>query len=83
MQQEEDLGYNKYILHKKKLFQYQVDLLKDTSLSSTKINLVLIDDVVTTGTTANLLARLLKQHGVTSLSLWTLAVTPNADHSSA
>jgi len=46
-------------------------------------HLVLIDDVVTTGTTANLLARLLKQHGVTSLSLWTLAVTPNADHSSA
>lgn len=46
-------------------------------------HLALIDDVVTTGTTANQLAKLLKQHGVSQLSLWTLAVTPNADHSSA
>lgn len=46
-------------------------------------HLALIDDVVTTGTTANQLAVLLKRHGVSQLSLWTLAVTPQADHSSA
>lgn len=46
-------------------------------------HLALVDDVVTTGATANQLALLLKQHGVTQLSLWTLAITPNADHSSA
>ncbi|WP_423188087.1 ComF family protein [Alishewanella sp. d11] len=46
-------------------------------------HLALVDDVVTTGTTANQLAILLRQHGVTQLSLWTLAVTPQADHSSA
>ena len=46
-------------------------------------HLALVDDVVTTGTTANQLALLLKQHGVSQLSLWTLAVTPHADHSSA
>lgn len=46
-------------------------------------HLVLIDDVVTTGSTANQLALLLKQQGVTQLSVWTLAVTPDADHSSA
>lgn len=46
-------------------------------------HLALVDDVVTTGTTANQLAVLLKRYGVSQLSLWTLAVTPNADHSSA
>lgn len=53
------------------------------STESLPAHLALIDDVVTTGTTANQLALLLKQHGVSQLSLWTLAVTPQADHSSA
>ena len=45
--------------------------------------LALIDDVVTTGSTANQLAQLLRAAGVTELSLWTLAVTPASTHSSA
>ncbi|MDX3772699.1 ComF family protein [Chromatiaceae bacterium AAb-1] len=39
-------------------------------------HVALIDDVITTGATANQLCRLLKQQGATTISLWTLAVTP-------
>lgn len=39
-------------------------------------HLALVDDVVTTGATANLLCYLLRQHGVRTISLWTLAITP-------
>lgn len=46
-------------------------------------HLALIDDVVTTGSTADQLCQLLKQHGVKQVSLWTLAVTPEGRHSSA
>lgn len=35
----------------------------------------LIDDVVTTGATANEICRLLRRHGARHISLWTLAVT--------
>lgn len=45
-------------------------------------HLALVDDVVTTGSTANQLCQLLKRHGVQQISLWTLAVTPTEHHSS-
>jgi ComF family protein len=38
-------------------------------------NVALVDDVVTTGATANELCRLLRRHGARHISLWTLAVT--------
>ncbi|MGI5310184.1 ComF family protein [Rheinheimera sp. WS51] len=38
-------------------------------------HVALIDDVVTTGATANEVCRLLKRNGVSHISLWTLAVT--------
>ncbi|GHG75469.1 competence protein F [Alishewanella longhuensis] len=66
--------------------QRQQNLAGAFSLATVQLlpaHVALVDDVVTTGTTANQLAIILKQHGVTQLSLWTLAVTPNADHSSA
>lgn len=44
-------------------------------------HLVLIDDVVTTGATANQLSELLKQHGVMEVSVWTLTITPAANYS--
>lgn len=47
--------------------------------SALPLHLALIDDVVTTGATANRLCSLLRQHGVQSISLWTLAVTPAPD----
>ena len=37
-------------------------------------HIALVDDVVTTGATAGALCRLLRKHGVTTISLWTLAV---------
>lgn len=40
-------------------------------------HIALVDDVVTTGATANQLCRLLRKHGVQRISLWTLAVTPH------
>jgi len=36
-------------------------------------NVVLVDDVLTTGTTANEVARLLKRHGAKTVSLWIMA----------
>ncbi|GGW68762.1 ComF family protein [Alishewanella tabrizica] len=65
--------------------QRQQNLAGVYSLSKPSVlpkHIAIVDDVVTTGTTANQLARLLKQQGVTALSLWTLAITPQADHSS-
>lgn len=47
-------------------------LESNTTLPS---HLALVDDVVTTGSTANRLCRLLKQQGVKQVSLWTLAIT--------
>ncbi|MDX1676334.1 ComF family protein [Arsukibacterium sp.] len=44
-------------------------------------HVAVIDDVITTGATANALARLLRRAGVTTISIWTLAVTPAADYS--
>lgn len=38
-------------------------------------HLALVDDVVTTGATANEICRLLRRHGVKQISLWTVAVT--------
>lgn len=38
-------------------------------------HVALVDDVVTTGATANTLCRLLRRHGAQRISLWTLAVT--------
>lgn len=40
-------------------------------------HVALVDDVVTTGSTANQIGILLKQQGVQTISLWTLAVTPS------
>ena len=37
--------------------------------------LALVDDVVTTGATANTLCKLLRRHGAQHISLWTVAVT--------
>ncbi len=38
-------------------------------------HVALVDDVVTTGATANEICRLLRRHGVRQISLWTVAVT--------
>ncbi|MBU1311825.1 MAG: ComF family protein [Gammaproteobacteria bacterium] len=38
-------------------------------------HLALVDDVVTTGATANEICRLLRRHGVRRISVWTVAVT--------
>lgn len=40
-------------------------------------HVAIVDDVMTTGTTANELSKLLKQHGVEKVEIWTLARTPN------
>ncbi len=39
-------------------------------------HVALVDDVVTTGATANEICRLLRRQGVRHISLWTVAVTP-------
>jgi len=39
-------------------------------------HVTLLDDVMTTGTTVDTLARLLKSHGVATVSVWTCARTP-------
>lgn len=44
---------------------------------------VLIDDVVTTGSTANTLAKLLKNAGANRVDIWAIARTPNANTSRA
>lgn len=44
-------------------------------------HIALVDDVITTGATANTLSRLLRQAGVSTISVWTLAVTTTADYS--
>ena len=40
-------------------------------------HIAIVDDVMTTGTTTNELSKLLKQHGVEKVEVWTLARTPN------
>ncbi|GAB2927897.1 hypothetical protein GCM10027181_28540 [Rheinheimera gaetbuli] len=45
------------------------------SYSNLPLHLALVDDVVTTGATANEVCRLLRRHGVRQISLWTVAVT--------
>lgn len=52
----------------KQAFSIQSDVTLPTEV-------VLIDDVVTTGATVNELCRLLKRNGVRHISIWTLAVT--------
>ncbi|WP_372626041.1 ComF family protein [Arsukibacterium sp.] len=44
-------------------------------------HIALIDDVITTGATANALTRLLRRAGVHTVSVWTLAVTPAPGYS--
>ncbi|SNY59407.1 comF family protein [Arsukibacterium tuosuense] len=44
-------------------------------------HVALIDDVITTGATANALTRLLRRAGVSTVSVWTLAVTPPPGYS--
>ncbi|MDP5188639.1 ComF family protein [Rheinheimera baltica] len=58
--------------------QRQRNLRKAFALSSQQplpANVALVDDVVTTGATANTLCQLLRRHGVKHISLWTVAVT--------
>ncbi|OEY70866.1 amidophosphoribosyltransferase [Rheinheimera salexigens] len=58
--------------------QRQRNLKQAFSLQTTAAlpsHVALIDDVITTGATANELCRLLKRNGVSHISLWTLAVT--------
>ena len=43
--------------------------------SAVPTHLALVDDVITTGATANELCRLLRRHGAKHISLWTVAVT--------
>lgn len=43
------------------------------------LHLALLDDVVTTGATADELARLLKRHGAMEVEVWSLARTPKSD----
>lgn len=38
--------------------------------------IALVDDVITTGATANELCKILRRHGAEHISLWTVAVTP-------
>lgn len=40
------------------------------------LDLAVVDDVVTTGATANAVARLLREHGAASVQIWALARTP-------
>jgi ComF family protein len=42
----------------------------------TGMHLAVVDDVVTTGATANAIARTLRDHGAASVQIWTLARTP-------
>lgn len=42
----------------------------------TGLHLAVIDDVVTTGATANVIAKLLRECGAASVQIWTLARTP-------
>ena len=44
-------------------------------------HVAIVDDVITTGATANALTRLLRRAGVSTVSVWTLTVTPAPDHS--
>ncbi|WP_301003552.1 ComF family protein [Arsukibacterium sp.] len=44
-------------------------------------HIALVDDVITTGATANALTRLLRRAGVSTVSVWTLAVTPPPGYS--
>lgn len=44
-------------------------------------HIALIDDVITTGATANAITRLLRRAGVSTVSVWTLAVTPPPGYS--
>lgn len=41
-------------------------------------HVAIVDDVITTGSTANQISRTLKNSGVKKVSIWTLAVTPKA-----
>ena len=52
--------------------RHSFSLNPDISLPA---HLALVDDVVTTGATANEICRLLRRHGVRQISLWTVAVT--------
>jgi ComF family protein len=65
---------------RRKNLQQAFSLSQQTELPQ---HLALVDDVVTTGSTADQLCRLLKRHGVQQVSLWTLTVTPAGRHSSA
>jgi predicted amidophosphoribosyltransferase len=42
-------------------------------------HVAVIDDVMTTGTTANQIARLLLANGVSRVSIWVIARTPKSD----
>lgn len=44
-------------------------------------HIALVDDVITTGATANALTRLLRRAGVSTVSVWTLTVTPAPGYS--
>jgi ComF family protein len=69
-QQQAQVGLNRK--------QRQRNLRRAFSIQATAslpAHVALVDDVVTTGATANTLCRLLRRHGVRQISLWTLAVT--------
>lgn len=58
--------------------QRQRNLRAAFSLPKTTVlpqRIALVDDVVTTGATANEICRLLRRHGARHISLWTVAVT--------
>jgi len=58
--------------------QRQRNLRAAFSLPATTVlpeRIALVDDVVTTGATANEICRLLRRHGARHISLWTVAVT--------
>lgn len=58
--------------------QRQRNLRAAFSLPKTTVlpeRIALVDDVVTTGATANEICRLLRRHGARHISLWTIAVT--------
>lgn len=79
------LTYRSYSKQQKELNRQQRIANVRTSFSRGKATLngehiLLIDDVMTTGSTAHTVSKLLKQAGAAKVTVWCLARTPNHNH---